>query len=147
MATIDEVAAQVAVLEKKLDQALRGLTLLARHLGALPGNGGGAQTSGPKPPLVATDDDLDGSHGDPQVKFNPKSWVDQGGEDFKGTRLSLCSAEFLDCYAEALEWCSENPKPGKEKYAKYDKADAARARGWAMRVRGQNVPTGDDGKL
>jgi hypothetical protein len=82
--------------------------------------------------LFASDADLDGQRGDPQVKFTPRRFV---GPDCKGRRLSQCPPEFLDSYAEALQYSSENPKPDRAQYAKYDKADAARCRSWARRLR------------
>lgn len=36
------------------------------------------------------------------------------------------------------------PKPGKEKYADYDRRDAARARGWAARLRAKPAAAVDD---
>lgn len=113
---------QYAAMMGKLDAVL-----LALKGGAHAPSAAGAKPAGAGP-KVASDADLDGPHGDPVVKFPPKSWK---GEDFAGRRLSECSTEFLLAYAEHLEWKGNSPLPGKEKYAKYDLLDAARARGWA----------------
>ena len=97
-------------------------------LGAL-GRGAGANGGAGE---VATDSDLDGQYGDPTIKFDPKRW---SGQSYVGATYSRTEPEYLDAVAEALEWSSNNPKPGKEKYSAYDRRDAARARGWAARMR------------
>jgi hypothetical protein len=90
--------------------------------------------------LFATDDDLDGQYGNPQIKFSPRSW---SGENFTGKRFSETTAEFLDVFAETLQYSADNPKEGKEKYAKYSRVDAGRARAWARRLRaGWRPPNG-----
>jgi hypothetical protein len=81
---------------------------------------------------IAPDSDLDGPHGDGQVRFVPKAWK---GESFKGRRWSECSPEFLDVLAEAMDYSAANPRQGKERYAKHDARDATRIRGWAARIR------------
>lgn len=82
--------------------------------------------------LFATDRDLDGTHGDPAVKFAPR---DYRGPDMKGRQYSRCTPEFLDILAESLAYSAANPKEGKEKFAKYNAIDAKRARSWARRLR------------
>lgn len=116
----EEILKTLARLEGKIDKLMAG------------GNGGAIR--------VADDADLDGEHGDPEVKFSPKRWT---GTDYKRARFSVCSPEFLDAYAEALQWSSEHPKAGKEQYASYDERDAARARGWAKRLRANPPPAAD----
>lgn len=105
------------------DDEIRVLKSLTAFL--LNAQGGGAQR-------VADDADLDSDRGDPEVKFSPRRWK---GQDYKGHRFSLCDPDFLDAYAEALQYSSEHPKTGREKYARFDAMDAARARGWAKRLR------------
>ena len=107
----EEILKALARIETKLDQVLAG---------------------GGKSLAIADDADLDGQYGDPEVKFSPKKWT---GDNFKGSHYSACAPDFLDAYAEALQWSSEHPKEGREKYAQYDARDAARARGWARRMR------------
>lgn len=80
----------------------------------------------------ASDKDLEGRGRDAKVKFDPKGWR---GRSFRGAPMRECSADFLDVYANALSYCAEHPKQGKEQYAKYDALDAARARSWARRIR------------
>lgn len=112
----DEILKALARIEGKLDAVL----------------GVARAVSSPGGHDVAPDSDLDGQYGDPQVKFSPKRWT---GDNYKGSSFSACPPDFLDALAEALQWSSEHPKAGKEKYAAYDARDASRARGWAKRIR------------
>lgn len=82
--------------------------------------------------FFASDKDLEGRGREARVKFDPKGWR---GRSFKGKPMRECEPDFLDVYANALSYCAEHPKPGKEQYAKYDELDAARARSWARRIR------------
>lgn len=120
------------------EQEERILKLIAA--GFLNALGGGASGSGGVLPsgTVASDADLDGPKGDPKARFDPKKYLEEGGESCKGCPLSICSPAFLDAYAEALQYFAEHPKPGKEQYAKFDSMDAARARGWAKRLRSKS---------
>ena len=111
----------LARIESKLDKVLAG------------------QLSGGSLP-VADDRDLDSQYGDPDIKFTPKRGYN--GPDFKGQRMSQATPEFLDVYAEALQYSSEHPKSGREKYATYDARNAARARGWSKRLRSGWRPPG-----
>lgn len=95
-------------------------------------------------PGIASDSDLDSEWGNEEVKKNPKRWQ---GVDHAGRRMRECSPEFLDCLAEHFDY-----KAGKEaedaaaltdadeaskkrKYSGYSRKSAARARGWAARLR------------
>ena len=80
---------------------------------------------------VATDADLTGERGNPKVERNPPRW---DGDDMTGRRWSQTSVAFLECMAGFLDWKADNPREGKEKYAQYDRKDAARARAWAARL-------------
>lgn len=87
---------------------------------------------------VADDRDLDGSYGNPVVKFNPRDWH---GESMKGRTLSECPADFLellagtfDYFAKKAEESGETASNGRP-VAPYKRKDAARARGWAKRIR------------
>lgn len=104
---------------------------------------------------VASDRDLDGQYGDPEVKRkDPPRW---DGPSFVGRRYSECPPDYLDCLVGFLEWKagkdSEKGTDEGNKYAKYARTDAARARGWAKRKRAgwKPAPTsnaalfGDDG--
>jgi hypothetical protein len=80
--------------------------------------------------------DLDGPHGNPEVKAkDPRDWT---GEPMKGRKFSECPADYLDLMAERFDFFAG--KETDEKKAKYNRLDAARARGWAQRIRGGYVP-------
>jgi hypothetical protein len=110
---------------------IRVLKALAAGLLAaqMPSGGNGA---------CAGDADLDGKYGDPRVRKDPsaKYWT---GESHVGMPLSACSPEYLDAFAKWKDACAYmNRKDGSEeklKYAGYEEKDAARARGWAVRIR------------
>lgn len=88
---------------------------------------------------TADDADLDGKYGNEEIRRDPsaKYW---SGESYTGQRMSDCSAEYLDAFAKYKDACAYmNQKEGKEekaKYVGYDRKSAARARGWAQRIRG-----------
>lgn len=106
-----------------------------------------AASEGQAPPAtsgVAPDRDLDGQYGDPVVRTDPKRWA---GESFVNRPFSACPPDYLDLLAGFLDWRAEREAstPGKEKYERYSRADAARARGWARRIRGGwQAPTETD---
>lgn len=95
----------------------------------------------------ADDSDLDSEWGNPAVRKDPPRWK---GTSFVGCKFSECSAEYLDDTASFLMWkagkndadeakCNavgdaEGAKKA-NKYAFYARKDAARAAGWAARVR------------
>lgn len=89
---------------------------------------------------VASDRDLDGKYGNPQVKFNPRDWT---GPSFKGRTLSECPPEFLELLAQTFDYFAEQAEQKNERanngkpVADYKRADAARARGWALRNKGR----------
>lgn len=94
----------------------------------------------PKP--TADDRDLDGKYGDPEVKFLPRDWT---GGDYKGRHFSECPAELLDMLANTFDYFAEKDEREGAKtaagkpVAEYKRRDAARARGWAVRVRAGRV--------
>lgn len=91
------------------------------------------------PKEIASDRDLDGPYGNPKINSSdPKDWH---GPAMKGRKLSECPAEYLEIYAERCDYferkaLAENKttQAGKP-VAPYLHADAARARGWAKRIR------------
>lgn len=92
---------------------------------------------------VASVSELESPKGNPTVKFVPKSWT---GADYKSHKYSECSPEFLDCLAGFLDWAANRkrtqPKDDQEAAkAKWDELDAARARGWAARLRSGWAPS------
>lgn len=98
---------------------------------------------------VADDADLDGKYGDEEIKRMPsaKYWP---GEDFTGRRMSETTVQFLEAFAKyknACAWANEKEgNPDKAKYAGYDRKSAARARGWAQRLKnGWTAPATSSG--
>lgn len=90
---------------------------------------------------IASDKDLDGKYGNPVVKFKPRDWT---GPSYVGKRFSECPAELLDMLAETFDYFAKQAEDKDERYngkpvAPYKRADAARARGWALRVRSGKV--------
>ena len=83
---------------------------------------------------IATDRDLNGKYGDPEVRFDPRDWQ---GDTMKGYKFSQCPVAFLDLMAEALDdFADRETDPKKQSYKR---ADAARARGWSKRAGGQQA--------
>lgn len=86
---------------------------------------------------AATDVDLDGAHGNPVIKKDPKRWT---GASYAGCNFSDCPAEYLDVLAEFKDWqAGMDERKGTDddrRKAKFNRLDAARARGWAQRIRG-----------
>lgn len=111
---------------RSIDASLKAL--LARSVGNMPS---GVQSA------VATDSDLDGRYGDPEVKAkDPRYWT---GPTMKGRKFSECPADYLDLVASRLDYFSEQEDDPKKK--RYQAIDAARARGWAKRIRdGRHTP-------
>lgn len=91
-----------------------------------------------KPKPVASDRDLDGRYGDPVVKFMPRDWT---GPSFTGAKMSECPAPLLDLLAETFDYFARKAEENGDvtnagkPVATYKRLDAARARGWAARVR------------
>lgn len=126
----------LALLERIAVACERLVTIAERRQQSTTGSG----------PAVATDRDLDGKYGDPEVRMRVRDW---SGPDMKGRHFSQCPAEFLDLLAETMDWAAskdaESGDPEKVKYAKYKRVDASRARGWSARIRSgkhQQEPVG-----
>lgn len=110
------------------EDILKVLARIEGKLDRLLASGGGDDIVAP-----ATEADLDSQHGDPKIKYDPKRWA---GESYKGKNFSEAPADYLDLLAEAFEYfAKKNAKAGEEKKADYDRRDAARAKGWAARIR------------
>lgn len=104
-----------------------------------------AQSRARQPKQVASDRDLDGKYGDPIVKVSPRDWT---GQSFKGFKMSDCPAPFLEMVAETFDYFAQQAERNSETtdrgkpVAEFKRADAARARGWAKRIReGKHVPS------
>lgn len=127
---LEQVEAVVALQAARIEALERIIAGLSAVFG-----GGGAE--------AADESELDSKFGDPPVKKDP---TDQfwRGVSFVNKRLSECPAEYLDAFAKYKELCAKlKEKDGteaKKKYAAYDRADAARARGWARRLRAGWTP-------
>lgn len=97
---------------------------------------------------VAPDSDLDGKWGDPVIKAkDPRDWT---GAPMQGRKFSECPPEYLDLLADRFDYFAEqaeleNKVTDKGKpVAPYNRKDAARARGWAKRIRdGRHVQTAE----
>lgn len=105
---------EFAAINAKLDR------LLAQGTSA-PQNAGGR---------VAELREIEGARGDPKIRMVPRKWT---GESFKGMRASQSSPDFLDVYADQLDWFAS--KNADENKAKWDRLDAARCRRWAVEIR------------
>jgi len=123
--------------EATLISVLARITAVEARCAALEA-GGGARASSGAGGEIASDRDLDGQYGNPEVRKHPKQWKGPAGE-FVGKKYSECSPEFLDVLADLKDWMAgkadEETDPEKKKYAKWNRLDAARARGWAVRIR------------
>lgn len=93
---------------------------------------------------IAEDRDLDGQYGNPVVKFDPRDWT---GPSMKGREMSECPADFLEMLAGTFDYFAMKAEEADEKtssgkpVAPFKRKDAARARGWAKRIRdGKHVP-------
>lgn len=101
--------------------------------GVLAAQGGGASSG-----AVAPDAELDSQYGDPSVTKNPPRYV---GPSCIGQRFSQCPPEYLDAMASFCDWkagkddaAGTKDKKGRPK-GDWARKDAARARGWARRIR------------
>jgi hypothetical protein len=103
------------------------------------------KATGPAGANVASDADLDGKYGDPVIKAkDPREWA---GPTMMGRKFSECPPAYLDLVASRLDYFSEKAEAeGKttssgKPVAPFNRADAARARGWAARMRaGRHTP-------
>jgi len=137
---------------KSIDQSLRTLVTIAQRkaeervksAASTPPSGG---------QKIASDSDLDGQYGDPVIKAkDPRDW---SGPSMVGLHFSDCPADYLDLVAERLDYFAEKAEAEDKRtssgkpVAPFNRSDAARARGWAERIRsGKHKPaarTEDEG--
>lgn len=121
MKTIDDVYA-IAV---EIRDMLRG--------GARPTAAGGE---------IASAADLDSERGNPTIRKDPRDWK---GQSYVGRRYSDATPDYLDMLAALKEWQAkrdddagargEKTPSGYPRDGKFARLDAARARGWAQRLR------------
>ena len=127
---------RLETLEKRCEEQAQRLAELERIVKAIGAAFGGSATPGAG---VASDRELDGQHGDPQVKIIPRDWT--AGGVVKGQKMSLCPADFLDVFAETMDFFASRNDANNEKDAKgrpkshWDRQNAKLARGWARRIR------------
>lgn len=127
-----DLTSEDTILLRDIRALLRELVELAKKA---PAAGAGA-------PRVASDSDLDGQYGDPEVKSNPRNWT---GDSMKGRKYSQCPPAFLDQLVDMLEWSANKADEQDEKtsggapVSRFRRLDAARARGWAARLRARGV--------
>lgn len=123
------------------EKILTNQSAMMQMLRRVSDNGGAAKSD----EAIADDADLDGQHGDPTIKYDlrEKYWQ---GEPYSGQRFSECPPEYLDAMAKYLSACAWGKrKDGDEKAAGYKDKDAARARGWARRIRNGWKPPASHG--
>lgn len=124
------------VMLASIDATLKAMLALAQQRTA--------QARALQPKTVASDRDLDGTYGNPTLKFMPRDWT---GPSFKGRHFSECPPDLLDLAAETFEYFATQAEAKNEQTDKgkpvagYKRADAARARGWAKRMRDGRHPT------
>lgn len=87
--------------------------------------------------LAIPDELLDNPKNDPIVKAkSPRDWT---GDDMSGRRFSECPPAYLDALVTRYNWfnnTADNAKAETDpKKRRYNELDAARARGWAARLR------------
>ncbi len=127
LAEIKGLRADVARVDATAARNLKGTGLLVTHLGAAPRPAGGSSGAAGG---VATDAEMAGKYGDPDVRFDPRDWT---GESCKRMKFSECPPEFLDLLAVVLDDFAASETDPKKKT--YKVRDAKLARGWAARKR------------
>ncbi len=126
------VTERLAVLERRVASLEKTNAALLAALGGKTG----AVSSGE----VATDAELDSKYGDSRIRFGLKAkyWPQQPDPNV-GKLWSECDPEYLDATAKYLEayafMAAKGTSEEDKKKARYRSADAARARGWARRIR------------
>ena len=91
------------------------------------------------PKLIASNADLDSLSGNPIIRAkDPREWT---GDSQVGKSLSACPPDYLDLLAKRYDYFADKAElegtlsaQGKP-VAPYDRLNAARARGWAVRLR------------
>lgn len=85
---------------------------------------------------LASDRELDSERGNPIVKAkDPRDWT---GPSMTGKHFSECPATYLDLLADRYDYFAT--KETDEQTKSWSRLDAARARGWAARVRAGYKP-------
>lgn len=125
--SIEQIVAELVL---KVEEHGRVIAALRAALGGSAVAGAGGD--------IAPDSDLDGQYGNEKIRMVPRDWK---GAPRKGWLMARCEPEFLDLYAVAMmHFAAKNEASGETKKARYDRLAAARARGWAKRLREGWVP-------
>lgn len=129
--------------EEKLDRLLLDVAAIKALLTAMTAKAIVAPSG-----AVADDADLDSQWGDPVIKKDPPRWK---GNSYAGSKMSECPADYLEAVARLFDWMASKDdeqgktwtnKKGEEVPASsFKKKDAARARGWAQRIKAGYVQT------
>jgi len=125
---------QIVALLTSIDASMKQLVEAANRRQSERAAGASAPSA-----AIASDRDLDGQYGNPKVTFEPRDWT---GVPCKGKTFSECPPEFLEMLAETLDYfAGKADDEGDKTKAGYKRKDAARARGWAARLRsGKHQP-------
>lgn len=119
-------------IDEKIDAILATVRNIEKRVAAVTVKQAAASSSIP----VADDRDLDGQYGNFTIKKDPPRW---DGDSFVGCSLSECPAEYLDAVADLKMWqAGKEDAKGDEaakRKAAFCRKDAARAAGWAARIR------------
>lgn len=122
--TATELLASITELLSSIDATLKALLETTKATRA-------ATVAQAIDPIVASDADLDSQYGDPEVRAkSPRDWT---GDSMTGRKFSECPPEYLDMVADRLDYFASKEEDPKK--AGYNRKDAARARGWARRLR------------
>lgn len=120
---------------RTMNATLRSLSAGSGAAPARAPSGGSSSGNGSRGGDVASDSDLDSEWGDPLIKYDPKEkyWK---GRSYIGSHFSETEPAYLDAMASYYDACAYMAgKDGDAKKAVYKRKDAARARGWAARMR------------
>lgn len=112
-------------------------------------------TAAPQRAAAADDADLDSQYGNPEVKRDPPLWTKNNpGRSVAPCHMSDGPAEWLDAVAAFYDWQASQDETQGKTYtnkrgedvptASFKRRDAARARGWAARVRAGKVKQATD---
>ncbi len=125
-------AERIAQLEARVQELERFVGQLRSVFSGSGGGGVSAQTA------PATDHELDGQYGDPDVAFLPRAYT--AGGVVKKQKYSRCPPAFLEILAEAYDQFAERSDREGNKDSKgkpksgWDRKNARLARGWARRI-------------
>jgi len=127
------------VTPKPLEQQVAELSTEVARLGRILAAIGAAFGVGPGAEIApASDADLDSPYGDERIRCDPRDWK---GTSRKNDVMSRCEPEFLDLYVGVMLHFAENNSADAQKSG-YDRRAAARAMGWARRLRAGWRPKG-----